>query len=559
MYCLYLQQVLFPEDISLEANKFRISMRTYYVRSETKFRFLSISHYLTHIIGKTTHKHLVNLSSHHCSTIISTFKSLKSMSDFTSLEFDSSTLENISNGIVGDTSIDSLLDKNLLMGEDSDDMLQAFDDILFKDDNDNLELDISEDDFISDNVLRKKESFENFSDLLTELEEEGEDLNPISIGSEMDEFVQSIIRVTTHVPAIDHQLSYQDYPVSTINSHGHGMIQLQDMNPQIINPLSRMYPRRSSLPTMRTYQQRFNPSSMPTSLKNALQKQRLSTNALALPQSQQIKSAPAAAPQKEAKKPTKPAKPLALIKYHDLSKLTDEEVAKKCNYESMRGRTQEPFPVKLHLIIEQSEDDGYSSIISWSSHGRSFKIHNEVLFVEKVLPLYFFQSKMSSFTRQLRMYGFHKIKNKYNVDKGCFFHELFLRGRPGLACGISRSSSLRAASRKSEPNFHDFCPMPLQSSKSSITNEDNDTASTDNKEMASNEKNPYLLRVIHYTPRSETEPSSSSSCSLTNQGDSTSTAKSRHISFQLSENANSAKYQKKRSIDQQQLFTFSQQ
>ena len=215
----------------------------------------------------------------------------------------------------------------------------------------------------------------------------------------------------------------------------------------------------------------------------------------------------------------------------------------------MRGRTQEPFPVKLHFIIERGEEDGYSSIISWSPHGRSFKIHNDVLFVEKVLPLYFFQTKMSSFTRQLRMYGFHKIKNKYNVDKGCFFHELFLRGRPGLACGIARLSTPCSAARKNEPNLYDFCPMPFPSSKlsSSISDEASDSASSYNEAMASSEKNPNCLRAIHYVQSSQSEPSSSSvTSSQTNEENFKSIKKSRDLALQLSEHVNSRKSKKQK-------------
>ena len=33
------------------------------------------------------------------------------------------------------------------------------------------------------------------------------------------------------------------------------------------------------------------------------------------------------------------------------------------------------------------------------------------------------------------MYGFQKLIGKKNPDKGAYFHELFLRGKPGLAQG----------------------------------------------------------------------------------------------------------------------------
>lgn len=438
------------------------------------------------------------------------------MSDL--IQFDSSTLEEISNGILEDTGIDSLLNGNLLIDEESDDILQAFNDVLFEDDD--VKLDIKQDVIANDNVLKEKKNFEAFSDMLTELEEEGADLDPIIDVSDLDEFIKPIATAPVQVPTINHQTLRHLGHSSNLNaSYLSNMAKVQEIKTQSANALGKMYPRQYSHPVSHShaYLQQTNaaiyPPCFPMSLKTSLQRQRLSNNAVALPQLQQIKM-PATVAQKDSNKQNSTSKkPLRELKYRDLSNLADEEAAKNCNHKSMRGRTQELFPVKLHLIIERSEEDDYSSIISWSPHGRSFKIHNEVLFVQKVLPKYFFQSKLSSFTRQLRMYGFHKIKNKYNVDKGCFFHELFLRGRPGLACGIPRLSSPCAASRKNEPNLYDFCPMPFPSSKSSTCKanvETNDSVSSDKKVSTSTENNPSWLRVIQYAKSSQAKSTSSS-------------------------------------------------
>ena len=147
-------------------------------------------------------------------------------------------------------------------------------------------------------------------------------------------------------------------------------------------------------------------------------------------------------------------------KHRDRSRMTDQEAVAHIHYDNMRGRTKELFPVKLHKIIEYCESYGFSSIISWMPHGRSFKINNEGAFISKVMPHFFYQSKMSSFTRQLRMYGFHKIKGKSNVDRGAYFHELFLRSRPGLSHGIIRLDKPCSLSKRDEPNLYIFYPMP---------------------------------------------------------------------------------------------------
>lgn len=276
-------------------------------------------------------------------------------------------------------------------------------------------------------------------------------------------------------------------------------VKYQSKNPQFMSPLNRIYPRRVS-------QSSDIPSSIPLHYRNTLNACSLANLSIPMPFTGVLQQqgpfngmpniVPLSAVRKEKKK--KPKKSKNNVKYQDLSKMTDEEAARKCSYANMRGRTQEPFPLKLHSIIERSDEEEFSTIISWAPHGRAFKIHNEVLFVEKVLPLYFFQSKMSSFTRQLKMYGFHKIKNKYNADKGGYIHELFLRGRPGLACGLARLTSPCAASRQYEPNLYDFPPMPFSKpcdqSESSLSNDE-----------TAKEKNSINLRTIRYVSSSSAE------------------------------------------------------
>jgi len=142
--------------------------------------------------------------------------------------------------------------------------------------------------------------------------------------------------------------------------------------------------------------------------------------------------------------------------YRDFCHVPDEAVCTELKFTSMTGRPQEPFPVKLHKILEQSEIDGYSSIISWLAHGRAFKIHNTSLFTEQIMPKYFYQSKLTSFQRQLKIYGFYKLQS--NLDKGAYCHELFLRGRPGLCAGILRQISRRTIELK-EPNFYEMPPV----------------------------------------------------------------------------------------------------
>ena len=96
------------------------------------------------------------------------------------------------------------------------------------------------------------------------------------------------------------------------------------------------------------------------------------------------------------------------------------------------------FPVKLHQTLSVIERDGFSDIIGWLPHGRSFKIHKQKEFSEIILPRYdlvvttlgmnpclngvhlisrfslhvhryFIMTKKSSFLRQLNLYSFNRF------------------------------------------------------------------------------------------------------------------------------------------------------
>ena len=140
--------------------------------------------------------------------------------------------------------------------------------------------------------------------------------------------------------------------------------------------------------------------------------------------------------------------------YRDFSQVEDNQALLEINIEKQSNASSsvEKFPVKLHKIVERCETDGYSDIISWMPHGRSFKIHKRDAFVAQIMPRYFYITKFTSFIRQLTLYGFHKYR-KAGADKGSFFHELFLCGRPALCTGIARSSE-KKRKLESEPNFY---------------------------------------------------------------------------------------------------------
>ena len=116
-----------------------------------------------------------------------------------------------------------------------------------------------------------------------------------------------------------------------------------------------------------------------------------------------------------------------------------------------------PFPVKLHEMLDKIESDGLANIVSWARHGRCFCVHKPKEFVSHVMPHYFKQTKMASFQRQLNLYGFSRLTG--GLDKGGYYHELFLRGKASLAYEIHRQRVKGTGVRlptnpDNEPNFY---------------------------------------------------------------------------------------------------------
>jgi len=142
--------------------------------------------------------------------------------------------------------------------------------------------------------------------------------------------------------------------------------------------------------------------------------------------------------------------------YLDVSKLQDPDISDK----RTRGGVTEPYPEKLHRMLEEVQKSGKDDIISFFSHGRAFAVHDPDRFTSEIMPQYFKQSRLSSFQRQLNLYGFTRITS--GPDAGGYYHELFLKGRPSLAIHMRRVGlpkgedrrKMRAKNMKSEPNFY---------------------------------------------------------------------------------------------------------
>jgi hypothetical protein len=115
------------------------------------------------------------------------------------------------------------------------------------------------------------------------------------------------------------------------------------------------------------------------------------------------------------------------------------------------------FPSTLHLMLQDVDDEGLAHIVSWEIHGRAFKIHKPQDFEQKIIPRYFNQTKITSFHRQLNLYGFTRISQ--GRDKGVYYHELFLRGKHFLSNKMFRLKVKgyrvkKLPSPQAEPDFY---------------------------------------------------------------------------------------------------------
>jgi HSF-type DNA-binding len=82
---------------------------------------------------------------------------------------------------------------------------------------------------------------------------------------------------------------------------------------------------------------------------------------------------------------------------------------------------------------------------------------------------YFQQSKLTSFQRQLNLYGFNRLTQ--GRDRGGYYHEYFLRGRPCLSKHMSRIriKGIKVKAANSPDQEPDFYALPVVPSCVSVT------------------------------------------------------------------------------------------
>ncbi|CAB9527376.1 stress transcription factor A [Seminavis robusta] len=146
-----------------------------------------------------------------------------------------------------------------------------------------------------------------------------------------------------------------------------------------------------------------------------------------------------------------------LYKYRDFSTMPEEPDNEDESNNNQRGSLEssirvQKFPVKLYAILAQKE---FHDIITWMPHGRSWKVLKPNLFESMVMPLFFEYSNYHSFNRLVNAWSFRRISS--GPDRGSYYHELFLRGKPHLQKYMRRLPKTHKKlpmKKEDEPDFY---------------------------------------------------------------------------------------------------------
>ena len=112
----------------------------------------------------------------------------------------------------------------------------------------------------------------------------------------------------------------------------------------------------------------------------------------------------------------------------------------------------------------ESEDP---SVVSWTSNGKAFKVLDLDRFRDETLPKYFRHNKITSFQRQLNLYGYLRIQK--GEDSGAYGHPKFIRGHREAVRDIRRLPNRPyEAAKKKKQQLMNGSLMPSSTSSSMI-------------------------------------------------------------------------------------------
>lgn len=163
------------------------------------------------------------------------------------------------------------------------------------------------------------------------------------------------------------------------------------------------------------------------------------------------------------------------------------------------GGPPQTFPRKIMDML-RTEDP---NVVGWVPSGTSFVIRDADTFVQQILPKYFRHGRMTSFQRQLNLYGFKRICNK-GPEAGAYYHDLFLRDQQDLCHQMKRlpakSDGSQQSSSLTRSTANHRRPRSSSTSEANINNNNNH-----NNNKQSNSYNPFSSTTI--TPELGPSPS----------------------------------------------------